>query len=132
MPVAGIDRMVLTEQLAVMDLAALGRFLLMPEDDLTLAALLKSAADRARRGPTVSRSPMTARAPCGGPLQAKAAGDPAFAAAHAWLADLLGRVDFEAPYELYARLLAAPCPGDRISGRRALAGRLGPEAEDPV
>ena len=126
-PVAGIDRMVLTEQLAVMDLAALGRFLLMPEDDLTLAALLKSpligldedrlfALAHDRKG-TLWRA-----------LQAKAAGDPAFAAAHAWLADLLGRVDFEAPYELYARLLAAPCPGDRISGRRALAGRLGPEA----
>ena len=41
-PVAGIDRMVLTEQLAVMDLVALGQFLLLPEDDLTLATVLKS------------------------------------------------------------------------------------------
>ena len=41
-PVAGVDRMRLTEQLAVEDLIALGRFLLLPEDDLTLAALLKS------------------------------------------------------------------------------------------
>ena len=41
-PVAGADRLVLTEQLAVQDLVALGRFLLLPEDDLTLAAVLKS------------------------------------------------------------------------------------------
>jgi ATP-dependent helicase/nuclease subunit A len=41
-PVAGADRMRLTEQLAVMDLMALGDALLLPEDDLTLAALLKS------------------------------------------------------------------------------------------
>ena len=40
-PVAGADRMVLTEQLAVMDLMALGNVLLLPEDDLTLAAVLK-------------------------------------------------------------------------------------------
>ena len=40
-PVAGVDRMVLTDQLAVMDLVALGAFLLLPEDDLTLATVLK-------------------------------------------------------------------------------------------
>src|SRR3546814_4111077 len=41
-PVAGVDRMNLTEQLAVMDLMALGRVLLLPEDDLSLACVLKS------------------------------------------------------------------------------------------
>src|SRR5260370_38733501 len=41
-PVAGIDRMVLTDQLAVMDLMALGQFLLLPDDDLTLATVLRS------------------------------------------------------------------------------------------
>ena len=40
-PVAGLDRMVLPDQLAVMDLVALGRVLLLPEDDLTLATVLK-------------------------------------------------------------------------------------------
>ena len=33
-PVAGADRITLTEQIAVMDLIALGRFVLLPEDDL--------------------------------------------------------------------------------------------------
>ena len=41
-PVAGVDRMILTDQLAVMDLIKLGEFLLLPEDDLTLATVLKS------------------------------------------------------------------------------------------
>ena len=41
-PVAGADRMRLTEQLAVMDLMVLGDFLLLPEDDLALATLLKT------------------------------------------------------------------------------------------
>nr|WP_275791239.1 double-strand break repair helicase AddA [Rhizobium gei] len=41
-PVAGADRLVLTNHIAVQDLLALGRFLLMPQDDLSLAAVLKS------------------------------------------------------------------------------------------
>ena len=41
-PVAGVDRMILTDQLAVMDLMAFGKFVLLPEDDLNLANLLKS------------------------------------------------------------------------------------------
>lgn len=41
-PVAGADRLVLTSHIAIQDLLALGRFVLLPEDDLSLAALLKS------------------------------------------------------------------------------------------
>jgi ATP-dependent helicase/nuclease subunit A len=41
-PIAGADRLTLTEHIAVMDLMALGRVVLLPEDDLSLAALLKS------------------------------------------------------------------------------------------
>ena len=41
-PVAGADRLILTEHIAVLDLLALIRFVLMPEDDLTLATVLKS------------------------------------------------------------------------------------------
>ena len=40
--VAGADRMVLLDQIAIADLVALGRFALLPGDDLNLAALLKS------------------------------------------------------------------------------------------
>ncbi len=71
-PVSGTDRMVLTDQLAVMDLIALGRFMLLPEDDLTLAVVLKcpliglsendlfALAHRARRARSGRSSP------CGG------------------------------------------------------------------
>jgi len=40
--VAGSDRLILTDHIAVEDLMALGRFVLMHEDDLSLAAVLKS------------------------------------------------------------------------------------------
>ncbi|MEJ2124730.1 MAG: double-strand break repair helicase AddA [Alphaproteobacteria bacterium] len=43
-PVAGADRLRLTEQLAVMDLMVLGDAVLLPQDDLSLATLLKSPA----------------------------------------------------------------------------------------
>ena len=41
-PVAGADRLALTDHIAVKDLMALGRAILLPEDDLTFACLLKS------------------------------------------------------------------------------------------
>lgn len=41
-PVAGADRLKLAGHIAVQDMLALGRFLLQAEDDLSLAALLKS------------------------------------------------------------------------------------------
>lgn len=42
LPVAGADRLRLTDHIAVRDLMALGRFVLQPQDDLSLASLLKS------------------------------------------------------------------------------------------
>ncbi|AFX99603.1 double-strand break repair helicase AddA [Candidatus Endolissoclinum faulkneri L2] len=41
-PVGGVDRMVLTEHMAVRDLIALGEVILLPDDDLILATVLKS------------------------------------------------------------------------------------------
>ena len=52
-PVAGADRIRLTEQIAVMDLIALGRFALLPEDELNLAALLRSPMLGVQRGGTL-------------------------------------------------------------------------------
>ncbi|WP_207477775.1 double-strand break repair helicase AddA [Arenibaculum pallidiluteum] len=134
-PVAGVDRMVLTEQLSVMDLMALGRFLLLPEDDLTLATVLK--------GPFLGLSEeqlfelaWNRRGTLFSALAAKADSDPLFLGpAFAWLRALLDRTDFAPPFEFFARVLSQPCPADPGpggTGRRALLARLGPEAQDPV
>src|SRR5204863_10179977 len=40
--VAGVDRLNLGEELAIQDLLAMARFVLLPQDDLNLACLLKS------------------------------------------------------------------------------------------
>ncbi|MDJ0950783.1 MAG: double-strand break repair helicase AddA [Alphaproteobacteria bacterium] len=124
-PVAGVDRMVLTEQLPVMDLMALGAFLLLPEDDLTFAALLKSPLC----GLSEDQLFALAHGRTGSlwqALRAKRPEDPHFARVAGELSDLLARADFVAPYELYADLLGAR------GGRRRLLARLGPEAEDPI
>ena len=130
-PVAGVDRMVLTQQLAVMDLMAVADFLLLPEDDLTLATVLKGpligltedelfTLAHGRRG-TLWKA-----------LGDHSESDPAFRPARAFLADLLARTDFIRPYELFAGILSAPCPADTVSGRRAILRRLGPDAHDPL
>jgi len=122
-PVAGSDRMVLTDQLAVMDLVALGRVLLLPEDDLTLASVLKSpligldedALFRLAHGRT------------GSLWQALAAAiEPDMVMAYDTLGALMGRADFVPPYRLYAEFLGAG------GARRRLVGRLGPEASDAI
>ncbi|CAK0770928.1 ATP-dependent helicase/nuclease subunit A [uncultured Gammaproteobacteria bacterium] len=131
--VAGADRLVLTEHLAVMDLIALAEFLLLPEDDLILATVLKGpliglaeedlftlAWDRSGRRLWAE---LSARA---------AAGEARFLAARRYLAGLLAGADFVAPYELFAGVLDQPCPADAVSGRRAILARLGQDARDPL
>ena len=122
-PVAGVDRMVLTEQLAVMDLVALGEILLLPEDDLTLAAVLKSPLI----GLDEDALFRLAHGRPGTLWDALRAGerDPEFARAHAFLAHLRARADFVRPYELYAEVLNG-------GGRKNLVARLGPDANDPI
>ncbi len=131
-PVAGVDRIVLTESIAVMDMLALADFLLLPDDDLTLATVLK--------GPLIGLDDEQLRLLAHGrnrrlwpTLVAKAqSGDSRLAEITAYLGDLIGRVDFEPPYELLARVLAAPCPADQLSGRRAFGQALGAEAQEPL
>jgi ATP-dependent helicase/nuclease subunit A len=132
-PVAGVDRLALTEPLAVRDLMALGRFLLLPEDDLTLAALLKSPLIGLDEDQLFHLAHNRGGRLWAALLTAAERDSAAFEPARAWLSALLADTDFSRPFELYARVLAAPCPGDpQGGGRRALWGRLGPDALDPL
>ena len=124
-PVAGVDRMLLTEQLAVMDLVALGRFLLLPEDDLTLACLLKSPLVGLGEEDLYELAHDRGRASLWQRLRARA-GAAGFTAAHDLLSSWLARADYIPPYELYARVLGAE------GGRARLLARLGEESLDPI
>ncbi len=125
-PVAGADRMILTEQLAVMDLLALGRFLLLPEDDLNLAVVLKGPlfgfSDNEDLFPLSFKRPGTLWAA----LKSAAHDKPKYAHARERLSEFLNRADFMPPFEFYARLLGPE------GGRRDLLARLGNEADDPI
>jgi ATP-dependent helicase/nuclease subunit A len=122
-PVAGIDRMVLTDQLAVMDLLALGRFVLMPEDDLTLAVVLKS--------PLVGLSEedlfALAHNRSGRLWHALATrrDEAAFREPWRFLEGCMARADRIPPYEFFAQVLDS-------GRRRAMLARLGPDALDPL
>jgi ATP-dependent helicase/nuclease subunit A len=125
-PVAGADRLILTEQLAVQDLVALGRFLLFPDDDLTLAAVLKGPLFAIDEETLFDLAYARGRERLWDRLRGRASANVALRQASDRLSLLLARADFVPPYELYAEILGAE------GGRRALLERLGPEAEDPV
>jgi ATP-dependent helicase/nuclease subunit A len=124
-PVAGVDRMKLAGELAVRDLLAVGRFLLLPEDDYTLACVLKGPfiglddADLLALAPRRDGSLWAA-------LNARANESRAWRAARARLAALAARTDFDRPFELFTAVL------DEDEGRARLVARLGAEAEDPI
>ena len=126
-PVAGADRMTLSEQLAVMDLMAVADFVLLPDDDLTLATVLKSPLiglddddlfDLAHgRKTTLWNS-----------LRDKAKGNERFAEAAGQLEHWLGRADTAPPYEFFAGLLEER----QMRLRLALIARLGADAGDAI
>jgi ATP-dependent helicase/nuclease subunit A len=124
-PVAGLDRMVLTEQAAVQDLMALGDALLLPSDDLSLACMLTSPLGG------LSDDDLLALAPerdgsLWDALRRRSAENPAWDRAANFFAGLLSRVDYVSPYALFEEALGP------LGGRARLFGRLGPEAAEPI
>lgn len=118
-PVAGADRLILGEHIAVMDLMALGDCLVTPDDDLSLATVLKS--------PLVGLDEEALFALAHGRAGSlwdavQASGLPAAALLARWRGEALALP----PASFYARVLA------RDGGRRAMLERLGAEAADPL
>jgi len=125
-PVSGVDRMVLGEQIAVMDLLALAQFALLPADDLSLACALKSPLIGLDEDQlyelAIDRQ---------GTLWQSLQSSP-HKEIVSWLEKLVGYAAVDHPYEFFARLLQAPCPADTRSGLRAVFKRLGEDARDPL
>ena len=119
-PVSGVDRLLLSKELVVQDLLALGEVCLQPDDDLALAALLKSplfGVDEAtlfdlaatRDGRSLISQLRRQRPDLAAPL--------------ATLASQVGQVSL---YDFYATYLFAG------GGRARLRAAAGPEAEDVI
>ena len=124
-PVAGLDRLLLTEEPAVQDLLALCHALLLPEDDLTFASFLVSPLGGLGDDDLLALCPGR-RGTLAEALAARAGERPAWRAAHDLFASLLGRVDYASPYALLAETLGP------LGGRARLYARLGVEAAEPV
>jgi ATP-dependent helicase/nuclease subunit A len=126
-PVAGADRMLLGEQLPVKDLLALADFLLLPEDDLALAIVLKSPLfglddeDLFELAYDRKGSLWTA-------LKKKAETDARYAEAAHRLKRWLSRTDLAPPYEFFLEVLGEE--GQKM--RRRIMTRLGPEASEAL
>ena len=132
LPVAGADRLALLDHIAVQDLLALGDVMLLPEDDLSLAAVLRSPLfglsderlyDLAYEpgGRTVSLwDRLRKRADAG------AARDEDFVDIFAHLSRWQGQVDFQPPFDFFAQILGPE------GKRRAFIERLGPEADEVI
>ena len=128
-PIAGADRLNLTEHIVSEDLVALGRVMLMPEDDLSLAAVLKSplfglddddlvALAAGRHGAALFDHLALIAGEEAHPMSARAD------AIHARLLRLRTLAAMRPPFEFYAEVLG------RQGGRRQFLSRLGTEAAD--
>ena len=120
--VAGIDKIKLSEQIAIKDLISLGKFLLLPEDDLNLACLLKSPLFGLddddlfklcfnRKNNTLWQQIQTSKEHIN---------------VCDVLKDILNKTDVIRPFELYSYVLT------QLEGRKKFISRLGYEACDGI
>lgn len=126
-PVAGVDRMMLAVPLAVRDILSLIRFALLPDDDLTLAEVLKS--------PFIGWSEDQLFAVANGRGEASLwtelkrwadTGETEAARAYDRLHDVMAVADWAPPYEFLEIVLSD------LGGRNRALGRFGPQARDPL
>lgn len=124
-PVTGRDRLTLADHPAVEDLVVLGRALLLPDDDLTLATALKTPLiglddeDLLRLAPGREGSLRQA-------LRQAGEAEPRYSAIEQTLVDLAAEAGRSGPFRFFARLLG---PG---GGRNLALARLGAEAGDAL
>lgn len=122
--ISGADKMVLSEQIAVQDLISLGKFLLLPNDDLSLAEVLKSPlfnfSDADLENLCCERKEALLWSRLGDSCEEKCK------KAYEDLQKLFGELNFIRPYELFNYVLV------NLQGRKKFMQRLGIEAEDAI
>jgi ATP-dependent helicase/nuclease subunit A len=124
-PLAGADRMNLSDHIAVQDMLALAQFLLLPEDNLNLACLLKSPLFGFSEEHLYQVcQPRPHKGSVWNELRNQT--DPFFIAARTKLEHWLNKVDYLPPYEMLSLVLEAE------GGRQQFASRMGEEVHDPL
>ncbi len=131
-PVSGLDRMTLKNQIAVQDLLSAARFALQPEDDLALAELLKSPFAGPQAGWDDLRLYDTLHDRNGSVWATLRRTLPKDDPLIRWAGDLIASAAGETPFLFFSLLLNRPCPASQTSGLDALQRRLGQDALDPI
>jgi len=123
LPIAGTDRLRVTAELAVRDVLALLSVLVTPDDDLSLAAALKSPLFGWTEKNIFDLAHYRGKQTL---WQALSAHKTPPSDAYEILIELRREVDFLRPFEVIERILT------RFHGREKLMARLGAEAEDGI
>jgi ATP-dependent helicase/nuclease subunit A len=135
-PVAGADRLKLNAHIVFDDLMALARFALYPQDDLSLAEVLRSPlCDVSDFGDADSLYPLADKVDRGGrglwqTLQARAGEHPAWTEARDLMQAAIGARDRD-PFAFFSGILNR-VGADGRSGRARILARLGREAEEAI
>jgi ATP-dependent helicase/nuclease subunit A len=124
--VAGSDRIALTDQIAVQDLMALGDFLILPEDDLALATVLKGPIFNFDDDDLLAVAPGRKNKTLWSALLDNTNLKPEYKAAAETLKRWRAKADFTPPFEFFSSVL------DRDGAREKMLCRLGPEAADVI
>jgi ATP-dependent helicase/nuclease subunit A len=130
-PVAGADRLALSEHIVFDDLLALARFALFPADDLTLAALLRSPFCDVEDESLYRLAKGREKTSLWQVLLNRADEAPEWRGAADFLSALIAEAAERRPFELYSRVLGMRDATGR-SMRARLLRRLGREAEDAL
>lgn len=130
-PVNGVDRMVLNDQLVIQDLCSLVKFALLPEDDLNLATILKSPfvgwdEEELFNYAHKRQSSLWEN------IKSKADQDKDCTSVIDWLSRLMKLGSSAKPYDFLSYILQTPCPADNVSGLKAIKKRLGEDCFDPL
>jgi ATP-dependent helicase/nuclease subunit A len=129
-PVAGADRLRLAEHPVFEDLLALGRAALHPEDDLTLAGVLRSPLCDVDEE-SLFRLAHGRQGRLWAALRARGDEEPGWAEARHLVRWFAKESAARSPFDLYARLLNRP-DGRSLTQRQRFMARLGDEAADAI
>ena len=131
-PMAGADRIKLDEDIAIADLVSLGRFVLHPDDDLSLAEILKSPLfgfdDDALFELAANRT-----GTLWAELKKRAAETPILLKANRVLSDLCELAEATGPFDFYTSILEKWLDTEeQLTGRALFYRRLGQSCSDTL
>lgn len=127
-PVGGMDRLQLADDLAVRDILSVMKFALLPFDDLNLACLLKSPFINYIDDDLIRLAPGRK-----GSLWEALKNDASSISVYTYLSGLIDRVQSMRAYSFLSYILSQPCPANpEGSGLKALKARLSISCVEPI